>query len=58
MINVDVIVVKVKEVLMFLKRNDRVYIFKFIYFLVFRQRIINIDILKEVINSFDIVLMK
>lgn len=58
MINVDVIVVKVKEVLMFLKRNDRVYIFKVIYFLVFRQRIINIDILKEVINSFDIVLMK
>lgn len=58
MINVDVIVVKVKEVLMFLRRNDRVYIFKFIYFLVFRQRIINIDILKEVINSFDIVLMK
>lgn len=58
MINVDVIVVKVKEVLMFVRRNDRVYIFKFIYFLVFRQRIINIDILKEVINSFDIVLMK
>lgn len=58
MINVDVIVVKVKEVLMFLRRNDRVYIIKFIYFLVFRQRIINIDILKEVINSFDIVLMK
>lgn len=58
MTNVDVIVVKAKEALMSLKRNDRVHIFKPIYFSAFRQRITNTDILKEAINSFDTVLMK
>lgn len=58
MTNVDVIVVKAKEALMSLRRNDRVHIFKPIYFSAFRQRITNTDILKEAINSFDTVLMK
>lgn len=51
MTNVDVIVVKAKEALMSLRRNDRVHIFKPIYFSAFRQRITNTDILKEAINS-------
>lgn len=58
MTNVDVIVVKAREALMSVRRNDRVHIFKPIYFSAFRQRITNTDILKEAINSFDTVLMK